>query len=236
MSLVKRLAAARPVQVAVSALASGYLRLVWKTSRFVIEPPDAYERLAAGAPLIAAMWHGQHFLVPLARNGQRYKVMITRHRDGELFAMVARRLGIEVVRGSGDHERRFDRKGGVGAFMGMVTALREGWNVTLTADVPKVARVAGRGVVMIARASGCPIFPVAVVTSRRIELDNWDRTAINVPFSRGAIVVGEPIRVPPDADDARMEALRRDVETGINAVTARAYAIVDRTAGVQARG
>ena len=40
------------------------------------------------------------------------------------------------------------------------------------------------------KGAGRPILPVAVVTSRRIELDNWERSAINLPFGRGALVGG----------------------------------------------
>ena len=228
MSLVKRIAAARPVQAAVGAVAASYLRLVWRTGSFVYEPADYYERVAADVPLIAVMWHGQHFLVPFPRRELKFKVLITRHRDGEIYSSCAERLGLGVIRGSGAHGGRFDRKGGVSAFKAMLAALQEGWNMTLTADVPKVARVVGKGVVMLARASGRPVLPVAVVTRRRIELKNWDRTAINLPFSRGAVVIGEPIRVPPDADDATLETYRREIEAAINAVTDRGYAIVDR--------
>src|SRR5262249_56009374 len=115
----------------------------------------------------------------------RGKVLISLPRDGEVNAIAAERLGIETIRGSGG---RFDRKGGVGAFREMVDALAQGYSVALTADVPKVARVAGLGILMLARESGRPILPVAVATSRRIELDTWDRSAINLPFSRGAMV------------------------------------------------
>ena len=80
----------------------------------------------------------------------------------------------------------FYRKGGVGAFQQMLDALADDYSVALTADVPKIARVAGRGIVMLARESGRPIFPIALATSRRYVLDNWDRTTINLPFSRGA--------------------------------------------------
>ena len=66
-------------------------------------------------------------------------------------------------------------------------------------------------------------------TSRRIDLDNWDRSAINLPFSRMGLVAGGPIRVPPDADDATLEATRQQVESELNRVTARAYEIADRT-------
>jgi lysophospholipid acyltransferase (LPLAT)-like uncharacterized protein len=110
----------------------------------------------------------------------------------------------------------------------MLTALDEGWSIALTADIPKVARVAGRGIVKLAQTSQRPIYPVAVATSRRIQLDNWDRSTINLPFSRGAFVAAAPIKVAADASDEAVEAARLAVETGLNAATEQAYAIVDR--------
>ena len=102
--------------------------------------------------------------------------------------------------------------------------------------MPKVARRAGRGIVLLARESGRPIFPVALATSRRYVLDNWDRTTINLPFSRGAAVCGEPVHVPADATDAMLEQYRRQVEDNLNAASARAYAMVDRKGGDAGRG
>ena len=104
----------------------------------------------------------------------------------------------------------------------------DGCNMALTADVPKVARVAGLGIIKLASATGRPIFPVALATSRRIVLDNWDRSAINLPLSRGATVVGDPIHVPAEADPDALERGRSALEQALNAATERAYAIVDR--------
>ena len=127
-------------------------------------------------------------------------MLISRHRDGEINAIAAERLGIETIRGSGDHGDGFHRKGGVSAYFQMLQALSEGYNVAMTADVPKVSRVAGAGIIRLARDSGRAIYPVALASSRRKVLDNWDRTTINLPFSRIAGVVGDPIRVAPDAE------------------------------------
>ena len=218
------------LQTSLGTLAAGYLQLVWKTSRFRVEPPDIYDSVKSALPVIIAMWHGQHFMAPFIRRaGHRAKALISRHRDGEINAVAAQWLGIETIRGSGDPGRRYDRKGGVAAFSEMLTALAQGYNVALTADVPKVSRVAGLGVVMLARESGRPILPVAVATSRRIELDNWDHSAINLPFSRGAMVSSDPVRIPTDVDEAAMEMYRLQVEAGLNAATARAYSLVDKS-------
>ncbi len=217
-------------QRAVGFLAAEYLRLVWKTNRFIMDPPHVYDMVEPRLPAIFVFWHGQHFMTPFIKTKESYraKVLISRHRDGEYNAIAAERLGIGTIRGSGDHGSAFQRKGGVGAFREMVRALEENYNVALTADVPKRSRVAGLGVIMLARESGRPIMPFAMATSRFIRLNNWDRTTINLPFGRGALVGIEEINVPPDADTATMEELRLKLEAYLNEATRRAYAKVGR--------
>ena len=116
---------------------------------------------------------------------------------------------------------------GVAAFQAMLDSLAEGQSVALSADVPKVARIAGLGIIKLAQASGRPIYPSAIATSRRIVLNNLDRTTINLPFGRGAGVAAEPLTVPRDADDDALERARRQLEDRLNAATRRAYEIVD---------
>jgi lysophospholipid acyltransferase (LPLAT)-like uncharacterized protein len=224
----RRLASSPAAQRLIGFLAAGYLRLVWYTNRLILDPANLYETVEPQQPVIVAMWHGQHFMVPFLSRRHRVKVLISRHRDGEINAIAARRLGIGVVRGSGDHGGRFDLKGGVSGFKAMLTALAEGYNMALTADIPKISRKAGLGIVKLARFSGRPIYPIAVVTSRRIVLKNWDRSAINLPFGRIAIVSTEPVVVPSNADDDALEQCRLLVQERLDWVHERAYEIVDR--------
>jgi lysophospholipid acyltransferase (LPLAT)-like uncharacterized protein len=218
------------VQRAVGFLAAEFLRLVWLTNRFSFDPLDVYGIVEPAQPVILAFWHGQHFLTPFikTKDSHRAKVLISLHRDGEFNAIAAERLGIGTIRGSGDHGSAFHRKGGVGAFKEMVRALADGYNVALTADVPKRSRIAGLGIIMLARESGRPIMPFAMATSRFVRLKNWDRTTINLPFGRGALVGIEPVVVPPDADAATMEKLRIELQQILNEATRRAYAQVGR--------
>ena len=218
------------VQRAVGLLTAEYLRLVWWTNKFSIDPADIYDQVEPQMPAIFAFWHGQHFLTPFIKTKESYraKVLISLHRDGEFNAIAAERLGIGTIRGSGDHGSAFHRKGGVGAFKEMVRALGDDYNVALTADVPKRSRIAGLGIIMLARESGRPIMPFAMATSRFIRLKNWDRTTINLPFGRGALVGIETIVVPPDADAETMERLRAHLEVILNEATRRAYEKVGR--------
>ena len=233
----KRLGRQRWAQVTFGTLAAHYLQLVLKTNSFIREPDDIYQRVAPDLPVILAMWHGQHLLMPFARPPDHpAKAMVSWHRDGEFNAIVAERLGVGTIRGSGAPGGEFARKGGVPAFMQMLEALDQGCSVAMTADVPKVARVAGMGIVKLAQLSGRAIYPVAIATSRRYVLDNWDRTTVNLPFGRGAAVIPEPIHVARGADDAALEAARRAVETALNDATRRAYELVDQAGGATARG
>jgi lysophospholipid acyltransferase (LPLAT)-like uncharacterized protein len=237
MSWSRRLFGSRPLQTAGAIIAAEYLRLVWNTSSFMTEPDDIYERAARDSPVILAMWHGQHFLVPFIKRAEhRAKVLISRHRDGEINAIAAEWLGVGTIRGSGNVGGGFVGKGGVSAFKEMLAALQEGYNVALTADVPKVTRVVGLGIIKLASASGRPIYPLAVATRRRVELKTWDRTAINLPFTHGAAVVGEPVYVSGDADASILESARRVLQASLDGATARSYAIADRPRGAGSRG
>jgi lysophospholipid acyltransferase (LPLAT)-like uncharacterized protein len=209
-------------------LLAAHYWLVGRTNR-VLRRPDAsfFEPLDSGACIIA-LWHGEHFLVPfLGRPKDRLKVLVTIHRDGEIVAQAGQRLGLHFIRGSGDHGKEFHRKKAVYAFAAMLRALKRGESVVATADVPKVSRVAGLGLVTLAKHSRRPIVPVAMATSRRYRLSNWDRTCVNLPFGRMGVVRGEPIFVAPDASDDALEAIRRLVEERLNEATARVYALVD---------
>jgi len=230
MKLSRRLTHSRALQVGFGLAAAEWLRLTYLTNRAIVEPPDLYTTVRPHFPIIVTMWHGQHFMTPFINRGapdQKTKVLISRHRDGEINAIAAERLGIGTIRGSGDTGGRFDLKGGVGAFKTMLDALKSGINVALTADVPKIARVAGMGVTKLAAKSGRPIYPVAMTTSRRYVIDNWDKSVVNLPFGRLAMVADGPLFVPDSDDPDVMEQSRLEIERRLNAATARAYAIAD---------
>lgn len=211
-------------------IAALYLRLVRATSSVTLDPPDAYDRVGPELPVVIAMWHGEHFMVPFAKRAQdRVKVLISLHRDGEINAVAAEAFGVPAIRGSGSHGLQSTDKRGAVAFLEMMRSLAEGWTVASTADVPKVSRVAGMGIVKLAQKSGRPVYPVAVVSSRRIVMErSWDKSKVPLPFGRIVMCLGEAVYVAPDADDTALQAARSAVETSLNAATERAYALADR--------
>ena len=215
-----------------SFLVALYFWIVRRTNFLIIDPPQKFhEPIDQNQTIIFALWHGEHFLCPyLYRRGDKMSVLVSTHRDGEIVARTGFYAGFKAIRGSGDHGREFVRKKALQAFATMVNCLQKGSSsIILTADVPKVSRVAGLGIVKLAKHSQRPIVPAAIATSRRRRLANWDRTCINLPFGRMVIARGEPIFVSPDADGAELEAARMAVQASLDAVTERAYALADRT-------
>jgi lysophospholipid acyltransferase (LPLAT)-like uncharacterized protein len=99
----------------------------------------------------------------------------------------------------------------------------------MIADIPHgTPREAGLGIVTLAKISGRPIVPIAVATSRRKVLEStWDKTTVNLPFGRCALIIGDPIAVPADADGEALEQFRTLVTDKLNEATDTAYRLVD---------
>jgi len=198
-------------------LLANYGRLVRATNRMLHAPADGfYDPFDQNRGVIVALWHGEHFLAPLlGRKGDRLTPLVSYHRDGEILARAGRHFGVTYLRGSGDNGKEFHRKKALQAFTGMLRELKSGGSVIVTADVPKISRVAGLGIVTLAKHAQCPILPVAMATSRFIRLS----------FGRMAFARGTEIRVTRDADATALEQARRQVEDALNAATERAYAL-----------
>jgi lysophospholipid acyltransferase (LPLAT)-like uncharacterized protein len=226
--MARRVGRSQWAQEAIGFGLATYLSFVRRTSRFTTVPEDVNAYIKDDLPLIAAMWHGQHLMMPFARpvTMDRLAVLISRHEDAGAQALAAQRLGITPVRGSGGPADRVYYKGGAPAMRELLRQLESGSSVAMTADVPKRARVAGMGIVTLAKLSGRPIVPTAAVMSRRVQFNSWDRASLGLPFGRAIIVVGDIIRVSRNADEEEMEAARLAIERGLDDTHRRGYALV----------
>jgi len=217
---------ANNLKKAMGWLAAQYIALVRDTSRLTRIPDAMDSRIDELAPAIFTTWHGQFLMSPVMKPArQPAKMVIARHGDAEVIAQAVRHFNVELIRGSGAGGRKKDR-GGTTAFRGALQSLKDGVNVAMTADMPPgPPRKAGMGVVMLASVSGRPVIPMGFATRRSVAFKTWSRFTLNLPFSRLAIVMGEPISVPADADGATLEARRQEIEAQVNAATRKAYEV-----------
>ena len=192
---------------------AGFVRHVVNTSKIISDPPNLADKLRDAHPCIVACWHGQFMMISALRPlNIRVAAMVARHGDAELISETLRAIDVELIRGAGAGERKRDR-GGAAALRASLRALANGSSLVMTADVPPgPARVAGAGIITIGRMSGRPIVPIAVATKHFASFDTWSRITVNLPYSNLAFVVGDPIEVPHDADDAALEVKRLELE------------------------
>ncbi len=210
----------------------GIIRLWWASCRVVkVEGQEHLDAALAKAPsLVPCYWH-QHqlycgkYLVDQARlsnaaGAPRIKAgwLISPSVDGELGAMMVRRLGGQVIRGSSTAT-------GARALRDYYEALvKEGVSPVITPDGPRGPRFQFKpGAILLAQMSGRPILPMAYAASRAW-LIKWDKFVVPIPFSRIAIAVGAPRYVPRVMDAASIERVQAELKSDLRSLyhTARA--------------
>ncbi|MHB8067197.1 MAG: lysophospholipid acyltransferase family protein [Desulfobaccales bacterium] len=177
--------------------------------------PEVKDLVLSGQPVIYTVWHCQ-LLFPLYYVRRYYPhlpplvVMASPSRDGEFIGEVARGLGFAVCFGS-------RRKGGVKALQQLADYFQRGYSCGLIADGSRgPARVAQKGPLYLARETQAPLVPLAVASRRKITFNTWDRFELPLPFSRMALLVGDPMYVRPGDRGRLLEDRRRELETRLN--------------------
>jgi hypothetical protein len=165
---------------------------------------------------ILVTWHGRTLIPANVFRGRGFWALISLSRDGDVQNQVFRRFGYRTVRGS-------TGRGGVRAVLQLAQKIREGGVLAFTPDGPRgPTHKVQPGTIFLAQRSGCPILPLGISARPRKLLRSWDRYMIPLPFARAAFVVGEPILVAPELDEAGRQQCAEALERAINAVEERA--------------
>lgn len=220
MGLLKRISRSMAAQAAAGLLTAAYIKFVHLTSRWTYVNGEAFGHfIDAKKPVILGCWHGRILMLACIRpRPQIAFVMISRHRDGEVISRAMGHFNFIGVRGSTNQAGGQTDKGGLAALRAMLRELGRGQVGFITPDGPRGPRMrASPGVVTAAQLSGAPILPVSFSTRRRRVLDSWDRFVFARPFTRGVMVIGEPIYVPREAKGQALEAARQAIEDAITA-------------------
>lgn len=211
-----------------------YMGLCGRTIRWTVEGDDvAKAAWAAHRGVVVAAWHSRILLLPSGWTKLMRKwpgrsapsaMLISLSADGEPVAKAIGHLGLESIRGSSSHKRKNKDKGGAAAVAAAIRRLKAGGAICITPDGPRgPVQRAQLGPVLLAQRSGAPILPYALASSGAKRLDSWDRFIIPLPFTRGAIVFGEPI-LTARKDDS--DAVRQTLEAALNVATRRAEDLV----------
>ncbi len=174
-----------------------------RTFRWQVDGYEHFERLGReGNPVIFAFWHGRILPATCFWRDRQIVVMTSQNFDGEWIARIIRKFGYEAARGS-------TSSGGGRALVQMRRELQAGRPAAFTLDGPRgPARVAQPGAVWLASRTGSPILPFLIEASRFWTLQSWDRTQVPIPYSRVAVAIGEPLRVPREVTKTGLDRCR----------------------------
>lgn len=186
---------------------------------------DGYrEARRAGRPVIILVWHGRMLFAPYFFRKRGIAALVSPSQDGEIIARIVGGWGYRLVRGSSSHPI-------IRAWADMKRGLKAGGELIIIPDGPRGPdRKLKAGAVRLARETSAVLVPFSFSASRKRVLGSWDRFLIALPFSRIAVVGGEPVSVPSDARDEDLEKIRAGVESALLDLDARADACFGRKA------
>jgi lysophospholipid acyltransferase (LPLAT)-like uncharacterized protein len=211
------------------AVAWWLIRAIWSSCRVVhvAGRDSAAQAVRESRSLIPVYWH-QHLLfggravLDLRDEGLKAGFLISPSIDGTAPAMLVEKVGGHVIRGSSTHT-------GARALRDFYeTVVKQQVSPAITPDGPRGPLHEFKpGAIMLAQITGRPILPIAVAASRRYTFPTWDAFELPLPFSRVAIVYGEPVKVPRAMDAAllaewqermaaQLLALRRQAESALH--------------------
>ncbi len=193
------------------------IRLIWTTLRVEFRGEEAVRTMwREGKNAVFTFWHDQLFcMIKGYRGGPGIRILISASKDGELIARTMQQFGQGAVRGSSS-------RGGRAALREMLALTKEPLDIAVTPDGPKGPRHEIKpGVVQLARLSGRPVIPVALVYSRGFRFASWDRFLLPYPFARAVISFGEPLRF---AEGEAFEAFQHRLQRGMEQNEASAIA------------
>lgn len=204
-----------------AAFVYGLIRAVSVTLRWRFEDQSGLFHQTPAQPVILCTWHNRLALSLMVyvkhpqklQPGRRLAAIVSASRDGAVVAHILELFGVQPVRGSSSRR-------GPQALLELTTWAERGYDLAITPDGPRgPCYVVQEGVIALARLTGMPIVPVSYEVNRKIRLRSWDRFQVPLPLSRCLTRMGEPLRVPREADDAERERLRQELENRLKEMT-----------------
>jgi len=208
-------------------LGIGLVHAVWGWCRVVrVTGAEHISAALARAPsFIPVYWHQHQIfcvkqLLELRSAGVKLGFLISPSVDGELGAMIVRRLGAEAIRGSSSYT-------GARALRDYYQALvQQGISPSITPDGPRGPPWKFKpGAILLSQLSQRPIMPMAFAASRAWKI-KWDRFVIPLPGARIAIVVGAPVLVAKGLDAEGLARLQAQMEQNLEGLFLEAKALL----------
>ena len=207
----------------ISILGAFYIHLVFFTSDVNFKNRRNIDKVfKKKRSFIYSFWHDQLLMCPLTWDSDsEIKVLISKHRDGDIISKVISILGFGSIRGSTNKPKKNKNKGSLKAVRQIIKSLDNNISIGISPDGPKGPRhIVSDGVIHIARLSQKEIVPVGIGFKRKWILNTWDKFIIPKIFNEICFVWGKPIKVSKNSRESLK--LKKDLEVLMNRLTTEA--------------
>jgi len=210
---------------AIAAVGAPLVEALGGTYHWREQGADRFEAVVrSGRRPILALWHGRILTATLYFRDRGVVAITSQNFDGEWIARLMRRFGYGAARGS-------TSRGGPRALAQLKRDMADGCPAAFTVDGPRgPARRAQPGAVWLASATGNPILPFHIEAAAFWTVKSWDAHQVPKPGSDLAIAIGEPLDVPPKADEATIERVRQELECELGRLEAEAKRMLAHSA------
>lgn len=177
------------------------LRLQRLTWRVHIEGREQLNRLyATNKRFLFCFWHGKYVPIFPLLEGHKACVVSSRSERGSVIAAICRNFGYQSTQ-IPDRPSRDSLR-----LMGEVLSEARAGGIAVDGPLGPRHRVKS-GVIWMASALEFDLLPISVDSRRKMVFNKrWDRMEIPLFFTKVCLVIGEPIKVPPELHSGQMRA------------------------------
>ena len=199
------------IQYILGLITSIYIYLVKYTSKIHYEnrivPEQFWEK---GDPFILAFWHSQLMMVSFSWSiDDKINILASGHSDGRFGAIVGRFFNLNNIPTSNNKQKLSLRP--------IFKLLKEKQYVGITPDGPRGPKEkVSEGIIKIAKKSNVPIVPLGFWSSKNLKLKSWDSFLVTLPFSTCSFVWDEPLIIPNNITDEKIEYFQNILQKKIN--------------------
>ena len=221
--MIKYISSLSISKLIISIVGAFYIHLVFFTSNVNLKNRRNIDSvLNKKKSFIYSFWHDQLLMCPLTWDSKsEIKVLISKHRDGDIISKVISILGFGSIRGSTNQPKKNKNKGSLKALRQIIKSLNNDISIGISPDGPKGPRhKVSDGIIQIARLSKKEIIPVGIGFKKKWILNTWDRFIIPKIFNEICFVWGKPIKISKLSRQSLKS--KKDLEKLMNNLTAEA--------------
>ena len=153
--------------------------------------------------LMFSSWHGKSWVPAYFLRDLGIYALASMSRDGSYMAEVLHKLGWNTVRGSSS-------RGASRSVLSLYKKLKKGESTALTPDGPTGPIYEIKpGIIFLQEKAGSFIVPMGVDADWKKNFNSWDNYLLPLPFSKTALVFGEPFQFNKDLEmEVKQEILK----------------------------